>query len=261
MPELPEVERAMRRLRAAVEGKTISSARMLHPSLARQLPDTRAQLLRDRRIVRVERRGKHQLMHLDDGSTLHAHFRMNGDWLISRTDQKPHRFTRAIIDLSDGTRIELNDSRALSAMSVHSAGEDPLPRLGMEANDRALDADHLRQALSTRKGPVKPALMDQKVLAGLGNIYAAEALWRARISPRARASSLSKSRLTRLVDGIRDVLSGRRRPPGRYTDKRFRHRFAVYDREGQPCVVCGTAIRRIIQAGRSTYFCPKCQKN
>ena len=94
----------------------------------------------------------------------------------------------------DGTRIELNDSRALSAMSLHAAGEDVLPRLGMEANDRELDADHLRDALSKRNGPIKPALMDQKVLAGLGNIYAAEALWRARISPRARASRCRKSR-------------------------------------------------------------------
>lgn len=259
MPELPEVERAMRRLRAAVEGKTISSARALHPSLARQFPEAHAQRLRNRRITSVERRGKHQLLRLDDGSTLHAHFRMNGDWLVSRTDGEPHRYTRVVIDLTDGTRIELHDSRALSAMSFHPAGEDPLPRLGMEANDRSLNAAYLRTALSNRRGPVKPALMDQKVIAGLGNIYAAEALWRARISPRARASSLSNERLGRLVTAIGEVLSGKNRPPGRYTDKKSRHRFGVYDREGEPCEVCGTAIRRIVQAGRSTYFCAKCQ--
>jgi formamidopyrimidine-DNA glycosylase len=141
MPELPEVERAMRRLRKAVEGKTISSARALHPALLRQLPEDKAQLLIERRIISVERRGKHQLLHLDDGSMLHAHFRMNGDWLLSTTDAEPERFTRALIDLSDGTRIELNDRRALSAMSYHAAGEDPLPKLGMEANDPALDAE------------------------------------------------------------------------------------------------------------------------
>ncbi len=251
----------MRRLRSAVEGKTISSVRTLHPALARQLPDSAAQMLRERRVVRVERRGKHQILHLDDGSTLHAHFRMNGDWLLGRTDQEPHRFTRALIDLTDGTRIELNDRRALSAMSFHPAGENPLPSLGIEANDRALDADYLRKELNTRRGPIKPVLMDQKVIAGLGNIYAAEALWRARISPRARASSLSNPRLTRLGVAIREVLTGRNRPPGRYTDRKNRHRFGVYDREGEPCEVCGTKIKRIAQAGRSTYFCPKCQKS
>lgn len=261
MPELPEVERAMRRLRKAVEGKTISSVRALHPSLARQLPDSKARLLTSRRIVRVERCGKHQLLHLDDGSILHAHFRMNGDWIVGRTDREPDKYTRALIDLSDGTRIELHDSRALSAMSFHPAGEDPLPRLGMEANDAALDADYLTKALAKRHGPIKPALMDQKVIAGLGNIYAAEALWRAKISPRAGASSVSKSRLARLVNAIREVLSGRNRPPGRYTDKSNRHRFGVYDREGEDCRVCGSTIKRIAQAGRSTYFCPKCQRS
>lgn len=260
MPELPEVERAMRRLRAAVEGKTIASARALHPSLERQLPAAQARLLRKRRIIRVERRGKHQLLHLDDGSILHVHFRMNGDWILGRTDREPDKYTRALIDLTDGTRIELNDRRALSAMSLHPAGHDPLPQLGMEANDSGLDALYLSKALSNRHGPIKPALMDQKVIAGLGNIYAAEALWRAKVSPRARASSVSRSRLAKLVDAIREVLSGRNRPPGRYTDTRNRHRFAVYDREGEDCLVCGSKIKRIMQAGRSTYYCPKCQR-
>lgn len=260
MPELPEVERAMRRLRKAVEGKTISRARALHAALARQLPEDKAALLAGRQIIGVERRGKHQLLHLDDGSTLHAHFRMNGDWLITTTDREPDRFTRALIDLSDGTRIELNDRRALSAMSLHAPGEDSLPALGMEANDRALDAQYLRTALKTRRGPIKPALMDQKVIAGLGNIYAAEALWRAKISPRAAASSISIARLERLVSAIREVLTGRNRPPGRYTEMRGRNRFGVYDREGDECGVCGSTVRRIVQAGRSTYYCPKCQR-
>ncbi len=261
MPELPEVESAMRRLRAAAEGKTIGVVRALHPALERQLPAATARRLRQRRIVRVERRGKHQLLHLDDGSALHAHFRMNGDWIVTTTDKPPHRFTRALIDLTDGTRIELNDSRALSALVFHPAGEDALPPLGIEANDDALDAAYLSKALSTRRGPVKPALMDQKVIAGLGNIYAAEALWRARISPRAKASSISRPRLTRLVEAIRWVLSAENRPPGRYTDSENRHRFAVYDREGEPCSRCATLIKRIVQAGRSTYFCPKCQRS
>jgi len=261
MPELPEVEKAMRRLRKAIEGKTIALVRTLHPALNRQLPDAHARRLKTRRISRVERRGKHQLIHLEDGSVLHAHFRMNGDWLISRTDGDPDRFTRALIDLTDGTRVELNDRRALSALSFHARADDSLPVLGIEANDPALDAEYLSKALAARRSSIKPALMDQKVIAGLGNIYAAEALWRARINPRAVASSISKARLARLINAIREVLGSKHRPPGRYTDKANRHRFAVYDREGQTCLVCSTPIRRIVQAGRSTYYCPKCQRS
>ena len=238
MPELPEVEEAMQRLKRAVEGKTIARAKALHPAILRQFPDATARRLRQQRIERIERRGKHQLMHLSSGAPIHAHFRMNGDWIL-----------------------ELNDPRALSAISLHAKGTNPLPSLGMEANDASLNADYLRAALKSRRGPIKPALMDQKVIAGLGNIYAAEALWRAKISPRAVASSLSKARLDRLVTAIHSVLSEEDRVPGRYTADVGRERFAVYDREGQPCFRCGSKIRRIPQAGRSTYYCPACQRN
>lgn len=260
MPELPEVEEAMLRLRSAVEGRTIARATALHPAIARQLPGAAVRRLRRRRIVRVERRGKHQLLHLDNGAVLHAHFRMNGDWMVSRSGEPVDKFTRATIELTDGTRIELSDRRALSALVLHPKGENPLPSLGVEANDEALDGEYLRGALKSRRGPIKPALMDQKVVAGLGNIYAAEALWRARITPRAVASSLSAVRLDRLAGAIHSVLDDEKRPPGRYTDKEGRERFAVYDREGKPCPRCRKSIKRIAQAGRSTYFCPSCQR-
>ena len=186
---------------------------------------------------------------------------MNGDWIISTTDAEPDRFTRALVELSDGTRIELNDRRALSALALHKKGENPLPNLGIEANDPGLTAAYLKMALKSRRGPIKPALMDQKVIAGLGNIYAAEALWRAKISPKAVASSLTPARLTRLVDAIHEVLEAENRPPGRYTDVEGRERFQVYDREGKPCSRCGKPIKRIPQAGRSTYYCPFCQRS
>lgn len=261
MPELPEVEEAMQRLRAAVEGRTIAKVRTHHASHERHLPAASARRLRQQKIVRVERRGKHQLLHLENGSTLHAHFRMNGDWLMSRTDQPLHRFTRASIDLTDGSRIELHDSRALSSVKLHAKGENPLPKLGMEANDESLDAAYLRRALSKRRGPIKPTLMDQAVIAGLGNIYAAEALWRAKISPRAISSSISPARLVNLAEAIHWVIENENRAPGRYTDTENRDRFEVYDREGLPCSRCGTKIKRIPQAGRSTYFCSRCQRS
>ena len=261
MPELPEVEEAMQRLRAAVEGKTIARARTHHAALERQLPDATARQLRQQKILKVERRGKHQLIHLANGCTLHAHFRMNGDWLLTLATKPLDKFTRASIDLTDGTRVELHDSRALSSLKLHPKGENPLPKLGMEANDEALDAEYLRNALAKRKGPVKPVLMDQAVIAGLGNIYAAESLWRAKISPRAVASSISRPRLAKLADSIHAVLEEENRAPGRYTDTENRDRFKVYDREGQPCPRCGSKVSRIPQAGRSTYFCPECQRS
>ena len=250
----------MRRLRRAVEGKRITAAATHHPSQRRQFPDSDARHVVGLTIASVERRGKHQLLRLSDGSSLHVHFRMNGDWLLSETGAPIHPFTRASLELEDGMRAELNDSRALSAIALHPPGKDPLPPLGMEANDPRLDVKYMRTALAARRIGIKPALMDQRVIAGLGNIYAAEALWRARISPRARASSLSANRVAVLLGAIKAVLSREKRPPGRYTTSRERDRFAVYDREGKPCVECGSPIRRILQAGRSTYFCSRCQR-
>jgi formamidopyrimidine-DNA glycosylase len=260
MPELPEVEEAMQRLRAAVEGRTIARVRTHHAAHARHIPDATARRLRQQKIMSVERRGKHQLLHLENGSTLHAHFRMNGDWLISTTDRPLDKFTRSSIELTDGTRIELHDSRALSSIKLHPKGEDPLPKLGVEANDLALDGSYLQAVLAKKKGPIKVTLMDQAVIAGLGNIYAAEALWRAKINPRSPASSISKARLIKLADAIHTTLEEENRAPGRYTDTENRERFNVYDREGLPCSRCASKIKRIPQGGRSTYFCPRCQR-
>jgi formamidopyrimidine-DNA glycosylase len=259
MPELPEVERAARALARAAVGKTISVVRAIHPSLRRKLPPARAQAVKGKRIHSIERRGKHQLLRLDSGDTLVVHFRMNGDWEIGTTADALDRFARAVIELSDGTRISLVDRRALSSITLDKEGSSSLPKLGKEASDATLDAEYLAEVLARRKIPIKPALMDQAVLAGLGNIYAAEALWEAELDPRSPASKISKEKLEKLVGAIRLVLSPRRRRPGRYTDTRGRDRFAVYDREGEICRRCGGTIERIVQTGRSTYFCPDCQ--
>jgi formamidopyrimidine-DNA glycosylase len=186
---------------------------------------------------------------------------MNGDWEIGTTDGDLDRFARAVIELTDGTRISLVDRRALSSITLDKKGFSSLPKLGREASDLSLDADYLLEVLKRKKIPVKPALMDQAVLAGLGNIYAAEALWEAKIDPRQSSSSVPKERLAELVAAIRLVLSPKNRRPGRYTATRGVERFAVYDREGKECRRCGTSIERIVQAGRSTYFCPNCQRS
>jgi formamidopyrimidine-DNA glycosylase len=260
MPELPEVERAARRLKRAALGKTIAAVKAIHPSLRKKLSPAQARAAKGKRIENIERRGKHQLLLLDSGDTLVVHFRMNGDWEIGTTSEALDRFARAVIELTDSTRISLVDRRALSSITLDKRGESSLPKLGREASDPALDAAYLIDVLRRKKIAIKPALMDQGVIAGLGNIYAAEALWEAQIDPRCPAAEVSTAKLEKLVDAIRLVLSPQKRLPGRYTDKRGADRFAVYDREGEECRRCGGTIERIVQAGRSTYFCPKCQR-
>ena len=261
MPELPEVEKAARQLTRAALGKTIASVRAIHPALKRKLSPSQSRAAKGKRIERIERRGKHQLIHLESGDTLLVHFRMNGDWEIGTTADDLNRFTRAVIELSDGTRISLVDQRALSSITLDKKGMSSLPELGLEASDPSLDADYLRAALARKKIAIKPALMDQSVVAGLGNIYAAEALWEAEMDPRKPAAKVSRAKLEKLVDAIRLVLSPKKRLPGRYTDKRGAGRFAAYDRAGRICRRCGGTIKRIVQGGRSTYFCPKCQRS
>ena len=205
------------------------------------------------------RRGKHQLLALDDGRVFHVHFRMAGDWDVGRVEDPLPRLARAAIELTDGTRITLVDPRALSTVELHAAGNDPLIGLGLEPADPALTPALLRDAFARRRGPIKPVLLDQRIIAGIGNIYASEALWRARMSPELPASALDRARITKLLGAIREVLGKAARLPGRYRAARDSARIAVYGRAGKPCRRCSTPIERLVQAGRSTYFCPKCQ--
>jgi len=257
MPELPEVETAVRRLRAALTDRTIERAQALHPALARRLSAARLRSLRGARVRGVERRGKHQLIHLADGRVLHAHFRMTGDWIVGRADDPLPRFARAVLTLDDGSRVVLDDPRALSTIDLHPAGAPLELGLGPEPADPSLTPESLHRTLSTRRGPIKPALLDQRLIAGLGNIYAAEALWHARVFPAAPAHTLTQKQITALLTAIRRVID--RATGARYTDSSV-SRLAVYDREGKPCRRCRTPIARITQAGRSTYFCPQCQR-
>jgi formamidopyrimidine-DNA glycosylase len=184
---------------------------------------------------------------------------MAGDWEIGREDDEPERYARATISLSDGTRISLVDPRALSTLTLHAAGDSPLPELGPEPSDPALTASALMASLARRHGAIKPVLLNQGVIAGVGNIYASEALWRARIDPRTVASKLDVGMVQRLLDAIRTVLGPAGRLPGRYREAKGSQRLAVYGRSGKPCRRGDGTIRRIVQAGRSTFFCAGCQ--
>lgn len=260
MPELPEVEFAVRRLRRAVRGRVIASVRAHHRSQARTLTPAVLRRIAGRRIADITRRGKHQLMHLDDGATLLVHFRLDGDWVMSRaaTALPPH--TRVTFDLDNARRASLTDPRALCTVTYHAPGRPPALDLGPEPEDRTVTAAWLHERFSAKRGPIKPLLLDQRLLAGIGNIYAQEACWRAELHPATPANALSRPRVTKLLAAIRAALKDGHVNAGRYHRDERPIPFKVYDREGEECGRCGAVIRRIVQAGRGTYFCAGCQQ-
>lgn len=261
MPELPEVELAAERLRRVAAGQRIQVVRVRHPALRRQLRRRDIARLVGARIERVERRAKFQLLHLDSGDTLVAHFRMTGDWHLDEVGAVLPRFARAVFELDNGVRIVLDDPRALSSLRVAPTASIPLPPLGPDPLSRAFTAAALGARLARRAGPIKPALLDQSVAAGVGNIYASEALWRAGVHPETPGRALSADAVRSLAAAIRSVLRAALVRAERYRGASGARdsRFDVYDREGEPCRRCGTSIRRLVQGGRSTYFCPRCQ--
>ena len=254
MPELPEVERAVVELRPFIVGRRIASLESHHPALRRRISAAQRRSVRGATVTAVRRRGKHQLIDLDDGRVLHAHFRMSGDWAVG-VDAAAAPYARATIVLDDGSRVVLNDPRALSSIVLVRAGDDSIAGVGPDADDRTLTDEWWRERLAKRRAPIKVVLLDQGIVSGIGNIYASEALWHSRIDPRRPASDLTAAESKRLLKSIRAVLE-------KATGARYEGdgRFEVYDREGQKCRRCKSIIKRIPQAGRSTYFCPNCQK-
>lgn len=206
------------------------------------------------RIVAVTRRGKHQFIELDDGRKLHAHFRMTGDWKAGKAAATA-RYPRATIALGDGSVVVLDDPRALSSIELVAAGVDPVPDIGPDADDPSIGLEWLAERLGVRRVAIKVALLDQGLVSGIGNIYASEALWRARIDPRRESRSLTPGEVGKLLTAIRAVL--KRASGARYTESNGR--FDVYDRDRKRCRRCRTPIQRISQAGRSTYWCAVCQ--
>ena len=261
MPELPEIEHASRALRATIVGRTITRVQVFHTALARSLPPKDQKLLAGRTVRQVDRKAKLQLLTLDNGSVLEVHFRMTGDWSFGNASDEPLPKERGRLDLDNGKRVSFLDPRAFGVMRLHAPGELELPDLGLEPLSEEFTGAVLRDALASRRIPIKQTLLDQKVLAGLGNIYAAEALWEAKVDPRLASNELDTRTANRLVKAIRTVIE--RAPAGRYyydgANADEGHSWRVYGREGEPCPRCGTLIGRVGQGGRSTYYCPGCQ--
>lgn len=281
MPELPEVETVRRGLAPAMEGRRIEAAQVNRPDLRWPLPENMAGRLTGRLVERLRRRSKYILADLDSGESLLIHLGMSGRMLVSGVmlgdyhldHPAPQKHDHVVLEMEGGARVTFNDARRFGAMDLvrtdREAAHWLLAGLGPEPFGNEFHEEYLVERLKGRASPIKTALLDQHVVAGLGNIYVSEVLFRAGIAPRRAAGRIASKRIAALVPLVREVLSEAIEAGGsslrdhRQADGElgyFQHSFRVYDREGEPCPVCGTPIRRIVQSGRSSYFCPQCQK-
>lgn len=283
MPELPEVETVRRGLLPVLEGRRIVRAAVNRPDLRWPLPERMAERLAGARVQRLGRRSKYILADLDTGETLLIHLGMTGRMLVSGTQvgrfhhehPAPAIHDHVVLDIEGGARVTFNDARrfgTIDLMPTASAEDHPLLRgLGPEPLGNAFDEDYLVRRLHGRRTPVKAALLDQRLVAGLGNIYVSEVLHRTHLSPRRLAGRIAAARVRTLVPAIREVLTEAIEAGGsslrdfRHADGElgyFQHTFRVYDREGEPCPTpgCAGTIRRIVQSGRSSFYCPVCQR-
>lgn len=275
MPELPEVETVCRGLRAKLTGQRIGRVEVRRRDLRIPFPKDFVSRLTGRRIDSIDRRAKYILARLDDGTVLICHLGMSGRLLISESSVTPGPHDHVLISMDDGVCVVMHDVRRFGLMTLSWESEldvhPLLAELGPEPLSDAFDGAYLTRVLKGRRTPIKAALLDQRVLAGVGNIYACEALFHARVSPRRLAASVSGRRAQRLVPALKTVLEDAIAAGGSslrdYVQTSgelgyFQHRWVVYGREGEPCPACdcGSVIRRIAQSGRSTFFCPSRQR-
>jgi formamidopyrimidine-DNA glycosylase len=297
MPELPEVETVRRGLQPHVEGARIERVEQRRPDLRFPLPERFVERLSGRTVTAIGRRAKYLTMHLDDGLSIISHLGMSGSWRVemggeavvpgefhyerSKAEAHDHIVFHLLTALGERGRIVFNDPRRFGFMLFAEHGhldEHPsLSGLGIEPTGNMLDAELISSLFRDRRTTLKAALLDQRLIAGLGNIYVCEALWRAGLSPKRLAGSISGPpgkpgvRAGRLAVAVREVIADAIAAGGSslrdyvHADGSlgyFQHSFSVYDREGEPCprAGCGGTVQRIVQSGRSTFFCASCQR-
>lgn len=283
MPELPEVETVMRGLAPSMEGARFEHVAVRRPDLRWPFPERMKERLEGAEVLRLRRRSKYILADLGSGETLLVHLGMSGRMTVSgdplgqfvHVHPALEKHDHVILEMSNGARIAFNDSRRFGAMDLMPTAEAEahmlLSKLGPEPLGNAFNESYLAARLKGRRTPMKSALLDQRIIAGLGNIYVCEVLHRTGISPTREAGRVSAKRLSGVVPAVRAVLSeaiaagGSSLKDFRHASGElgyFQHRFAVYDREGAGCQTegCGGTIRRIVQSGRSTFYCPRCQR-
>jgi formamidopyrimidine-DNA glycosylase len=270
MPELPEVETTVRGLRPVLEGARLTLVQMRRGDLRRPFPEDLGQRLTGARVTALGRRAKYGLIDTDRGDTMIFHLGMSGRWRVDPAELLPH--DHLILETDTGRRLALNDPRRFGSVDLVRTDSvlawPPFAATGPEPFDPGFTAAYLKGRLEGRVAPIKAMLLDQKIVAGLGNIYVCEALFIARINPKREAGRIGLAKLEKLVVAIHEVLlaaieaggSSLRdyaRPDGELGY--FSKQFAVYGREGEPCA-CGGVVERYADGGRSTFWCPKCQK-
>jgi formamidopyrimidine-DNA glycosylase len=268
MPELPEVETTVRGLERVLQGRRIRSVEARRPDLRRALPEDLGQRLTGARVTSLRRRAKYGIIDTDRGDSLVFHLGMSGHWRIDPSAIGKH--DHVIIETEDGRRLALNDARRFGSLDLVRTDELPEwpPIKALGAEPLGITAAELKRRLAGRTAAIKLLLLDQGIIAGLGNIYVCEALYRAGIHPAREGGRVSLERLKRLVPAIGDVINEAiaaggstlrdfAAPDGELGY--FPKSFAVYDREGKPCA-CGGTVKRLVQGGRSTFYCPKCQR-
>ena len=270
MPELPEVETVRRSLEPFLKGVAIRTVAIREPRLRRPVADNFAELLTGRTIAKLGRRGKYLYLYLDDGNIWLIHLGMTGQLLVEESAGELLPHDHVLVFLGNGRRLRYNDPRRFGLMTIGTAAEiDEVTALGVEPLGRAFTSRYLWEKTRGTRRTIKDVLMDQRVVAGIGNIYASELLFRAGVQPSRIATTLTPAAVERLVEATKAVLREAIRHRGSsisdYRDgegKRggFQDRFRVYDREGQPCSKCQSRIRREIRGGRSAFFCPRCQR-
>jgi len=279
MPELPEVETVMRGLRARLEGRRITHAVAHRPDLRWPLPVGLARRLTGARVLGFRRRGKYILMRLDGGDSVLLHLGMSGRMLIEKTGRnavEPHE--HVALETDEGWRVGFVDPRRFGSVDLVPTAQEDAHKLLAELGPEPLDADFsvasLSASLAGKRTPIKAALLDQKVVAGLGNIYVCEALFRAEISPLRSAYTVPGTRAARLVPAIKETLTDAIAAGGSslrdYVQPNgelgyFQHAWKVYGREGEACEHCPgkpgcQGIKRVVQSGRSTFYCPRTQR-
>jgi formamidopyrimidine-DNA glycosylase len=279
MPELPEVETVCRGLAKVLTGARITSVDVRRPDLRVPLPKGLAARLKGQRVFKIERRAKYIVMELDGGDTLLLHLGMSGRMVIMHKAKKPEKHDHLIFEFDNGTYLHFNDPRRFGLCDLipttDLATHKLLRHLGIEPLGPDLTPAHLAEKFKGKKTSVKVALMDQRLVVGVGNIYASEALFYAGISPKRRAGSCSREQIAKLVPAIKKVLRAAIKAGGSslrdYVQADgelgyFQHQFAVYDRAGEACRSCKCdvkktgGIERIAQAGRSSFYCARRQK-
>ncbi|MBW0144870.1 bifunctional DNA-formamidopyrimidine glycosylase/DNA-(apurinic or apyrimidinic site) lyase [Sphingomicrobium clamense] len=269
MPELPEVETTVRGLSRVLEGQRIDSVEVRRSDLRRPFPDGLGQVLTGATVMRLGRRAKFGIIETDRGDAVIFHLGMSGRWRIDPEEIGKHDH----LVLTSGDRVlSLNDPRRFGSVDLVRndalAEFEPFVGLGPEPVAGEVSGKQLRKALAGRKAAIKLLLLDQRVIAGLGNIYVCEALWRSKIHPKRAGGRISLERLDRLAGDIVDVIAEAIEAGGSSLRDfaapdgelgYFAKRFDVYGREGEDCRRCDGTIRRIVQGARSTFFCPSCQ--